>query len=592
MAPLVHLLESAGGTPVARLLDALGVVFDRRPLAEALGVSPPPPPTGSAAILSEDELNRWIGVDGKRRLLLKDLASRYRHVLIYPFHGTAEGLSAISECVQGTAEATPPANGGPSCFSVTAKFSASGPFAGLQIDSGNAATDRLLLIRDSPYPTDYVVSLGDRGLFTRVQLPSSEIFVISSTAAFDVEAELHRNLDIKQCFSGLVPLLLFLRHCQAAFWRSSYPAANIIIDDLNLRPNYGFVNVHTVAEHVAELGYALSIAFIPWNCDRTSRTVTELFRSRTPHLSVVIHGCDHMGAEFSTPSPAASLPMIALSLDRMSSLRANTGVGYDKVMVFPQGKFSLHAMEALRQSDFIASVNTELIDDRTGRGVRGLELLRPAITTYGGFPLFLRRKAQEPIANFALDLLLGKPCLIVTHHDDFRQGMQPFTSLVESLNGLSPVLHWTNLETIVRRTYSVRRTDGPAEARLYASATVVDSKDVGTNVCFSKAEPLAHKAFQIFVGGQPVTSERQGSDLTFRSVIPAAQPTAAEVRMSPTPAVTVSGPPLTYRTRVATRRYLCELRDNYVSRSSLATAAVRSARRILKGSAVAKGPRR
>jgi hypothetical protein len=281
--------------------------------------------------------------------------------------------------------------------------------------------------------------------------------------------------------------------------------------------------------------------------------------------------------------------MIALSLDRMSSLRANTGVGYDKVMVFPQGKFSLHAMEALRQSDFIASVNTELIDDRTGRGVRGLELLRPAITTYGGFPLFLRRKAQEPIANFALDLLLGKPCLIVTHHDDFRQGMQPFTSLVESLNGLGPVLHWTNLETIVRRTYSVRRIDGSAEARLFASATVIDPKDVGTDVCFSKAEPLADGEFQIFVAGQPVKGQREGTDVTFRSAIPATGPTAVEVRMSSPPAIPFQSRPLSYRTRVATRRYLSEIRDNYVSRSPRATAAVRSARRFLKGSAVTRG---
>src|SRR5262249_33119601 len=163
------------------------------------------------------------------------------------------------------------------------------------------------LIGDSPYPIQYIISASDRGLFTRVQLPSCELFVISSTAVFDVEAELLKNLDVRQCFSALVPLLLFLRHSQTTSWRGSYPAANIIIDDLNLRPHYGFVHVPTVAEHAAQLGYAVSIAFIPWNCDRTSRTVTELFRSRSPQLSVAIHGCDHMGAEFSTASSAASL---------------------------------------------------------------------------------------------------------------------------------------------------------------------------------------------------------------------------------------------------------------------------------------------
>src|SRR6266480_717433 len=48
----------------------------------------------------------------------------------------------------------------------------------------------------------------------------------------------------------------------------------------------------------------------------------------------------------------------------------------------------------------------------------------PAITSYSGFPLFLRRPAGEPIANFALDLLLGNPCLVGMHHDYFRQGFE------------------------------------------------------------------------------------------------------------------------------------------------------------------------
>src|SRR5207249_8763448 len=117
------------------------------------------------------------------------------------------------------------------------------------------------------------------------------------------------------------------------------------------------------------------------------------------------------------------------------------------------------------------TVNTELIDERAQRGVRAGELLKPAITSFAGFPLFMRRKASQPIANFALDLLLGKPCFVVTHHDDFRQGMQPVASLVTALNALSPSLHWTNLATILSRTYSTRMNAALAvEVRLFASS--------------------------------------------------------------------------------------------------------------------------
>ena len=40
--------------------------------------------------------------------------------------------------------------------------------------------------------------------------------------------------------------------------------------------------------------------------------------------------------------------------------------------------------------------------------------------TYGAFPIFTRRYAFHGVENFAFDLLLGKPCLIVAHHDSFK----------------------------------------------------------------------------------------------------------------------------------------------------------------------------
>src|SRR5262249_57327851 len=162
--------------------------------------------------------------------------------------------------------------------------------------------------------------------------------------------------------------------------------------------------------------------------------------------------------EFATQSVADSLPLVATSLERMRALSARTGLRHDKVMVFPQGRFSRQAMEALRQSEFMAAVNTELLDHSTQRGVRAAELLAPAIMSYAGFPLFLRRKMSEPLANFALDLLLGKPCLIVTHHSDFERSMEAFAAIVRSLNRLETRLRGADLEDIVWRVYYSLRT--------------------------------------------------------------------------------------------------------------------------------------
>ena len=580
------LVQGRNETPVASLLHALGVIFTPLSLSEALAVSAESAAEDSSLIISEEELASAAGTCGPA--ILQELISRYSRVLVYPFRGSPPSLRALSECVEGHVEVILLSPGPDSAYSVRRDASAAGPFAGLTVGGLNAETDHGLLIRDSPYPVDHIVSVRDCGLLTRITLPSTELFVICSTAVFDVDVEMVKNLEVRQCFSALVPLLFFLRRSEAVLWRSSYPAANVIIDDLNLRPNYGFVNAERLARHVDELRYAVSVAFIPWNCDRTSPKVAELFRCRWPHLSVCVHGCDHVGAEFSTSSLPASAPMIALSLERMRRLKATTGLAYDRVMVFPQGKFSGPCMQALRQSQFLAAVNTELVDDVTHRGVRAAELLAPAITSHGGFPLFLRRKAVEPLENFALDLLLGKPCLVVTHHDDFKRGMQPLGSLVESLNALSPTLHWTNLEEIVSRTYSLRSVNATdAEIRLYASMTTLEPQEDDGEITCSKAEPLAAKDFEVLIGGEPVKSARDGADLTFRTMR-RAERAVAEVRISPIASSCLPNYPLSYRTRVTARRYLSEIRDNYVSRSSWAAAVVRSTRQVLKRSAGVK----
>jgi len=577
MTPLV-LLETTAGTPVERLLDALGAIFERRSLAHALPLPGDSPATRPALILSEEQLSNACGGGKKPAELLKELLSRYGHVLVYPFRGTEEGLRALSACVEGRAEAVPvSATDGP--YAVARGFAAAGPFAGLSVCVANNGTDRRVSIFGCPHSVQEIISVGSGALLVRVALSTTELFIAASTAVFDVGAELSENLAVDRCFSAIVPLLLFLRHSRAAFWRTEGPAANVIIDDVNLRPRYGFVDARTLARHVDELGCAVSIGFIPWNCNRTSPGVVDLFRSRWPRLSLSIHGCDHIGAEFSTSSASASRAMIGVSLGRMQSLARRSGIRYDRVIIFPQGRFSRGAMDALRESSFVAAVNTELVDHRSQRGVPAGQLLGPAITAYAGFPLFLRRKPSAHIANFALDLLLGKPCLVVTHHDDFRGGMEPFVSLVGALNALEPALRWTNLETIVSGTYSSRlNTARGMDIRLVAGSTVLAPPGVQDAIRFLKAEPLLEKDFEMWVGGQQVKGHREGAEIICSAVLAPEASTVVEVRASPPEPTPVSVRPLSYSAKVAARRYLSEFRDNYVARSAWATAAVRRIR--------------
>jgi hypothetical protein len=521
-----------------------------------------------ALILPEEKL-----VEAADNRVVRDLLSRYQHVFVYPCGGSPAGIGALGALFECVVTARPAgANAG---YSVATRFEAAGPFAGLDVSDVNTAHDSTLTFAGGPHAFEPMIGNGDGSLLARTVLGTTEVFILSSDSVFDTEAETVRNLRTRECFSSLVPLLFFLRHAGVPFWRAERPSASVIIDDVNLRRRYGFVDIATLARFVDERDCAISIAFIPWNWNRTSRDVAALFASRWPRLSLCVHGCDHIGAEFSTRSVDATLPMIASSLQRMGALAERSGVRYDRVMVFPQGRFSAPAMEALRQSEFVAAVNTEVADDTTRRGVPAAELLAPAITAYGGLPLFLRRKLHEPIADFALDLLLGKPCLLVTHHDDFKDGMQALASLVVTLSERQPGLRWTNPEAIATQTYATRPGPGSeVDVRLVSPATAITGQH--GMLRFSKPEPLTGVPFEVSVGGRSVTSQRHGPDVVFAS--DAGESSVVTVAPAGQRTIAPAAHPLSYRSKVAARRYLSEFRDNYVAKSPWAKAAVRLVR--------------
>jgi hypothetical protein len=574
------LIESAEETPLTRLLNALGAAFSVVPLEEA-ELSSNAVDTERVLVITEEQLSRALEVAHSRNMKLPEFFSRFACALVFPAQGAPAGVRALREWTGGGVEMKA-LDAADNDYSV-ARSDLCGPFAGLKFGPARTQEDFGLVFENPSLPVDYLIRVGQLGFFTRIKLPATELFVVSSRAVFDVEAELFKNISAAESFAGLGPLILFLNHSGIVYWRSPRCGAAIVIDDPNLRPKYGFVDFQELARCVDELRCAVSIGFIPWNFKRTRREVVELFRSHWPRLSLSIHGCDHTRSEFSLQTASRAEQKINLSLDRMRHFSAHSGLSYDKVMVFPQGEFSSAAMQALRKSDFLGVVNTELMDRQNGRGVRGLEMLKPAITCYSGAPIFLRRKAEEPIANFALDLLLGKPCLTVTHHEYFQGGLQPLAAHVRALNALGTALEWANLETVVAKSISVRaRADKTSEVRLFSAHSEVPGQVLGGETRFTKAEPLAEQSLRVMVGGEAQACTTQNGHLLFNRRISTPEPVAIDVRVSalnPAPATAQS---FKYRARVAARRHLSEFRDNHVAKSSWAMMATSLTRNLMR----------
>lgn len=207
--------------------------------------------------------------------------------------------------------------------------------------------------------------------------------------------------------------------------------ASVIIDDPLLRENYGFLNYRKLLKLMDVHNFCTTIAFIPWNYNRTDKKIADLFRERPDRFSLCVHGCDHTREEFAKIDFNYLDNKVKLATARMIGHEKRTGIPFDRIMVFPQGKFSNEALEALKKNNYLAAVNTVAMP------VNG--------PISSDFPFFLRNKPEEILIDCVSD-----PTFIVLHHDYFKNGYEMLTDFVDELNARLKNIKWDSVGSIIR----------------------------------------------------------------------------------------------------------------------------------------------
>src|SRR5262249_17467970 len=156
---------------------------------------------------------------------------------------------------------------------------------------------------------------------------------------------------------------------------------------------------------------------------------------------------------FASTDTSELIRRIQLATVRMKAHEKRTGLPYADVMVFPQGRFSSASLGLLKGHNYLAAVNSSVKAEDLGEahGLTLGDLLLPAICNYDTFPLFMRRYPKDVI-DFAFDLFMGKPALVVEHHSYFKDGYERVREFIARLNSLSPSLQWLGLGDLVRNT--------------------------------------------------------------------------------------------------------------------------------------------
>jgi hypothetical protein len=445
-----------------------------------------------------------------------------------------------------------------------------GPMAGIQFQARASHKQSFFQLCPQSDLFQSIVKTSDGDLFVALRRGGAQLFLNASANVVDVAAPCTKYFDVSENCFDTVPIVMYAKWAFGAVDVTEISAC-LIVDDPLLKQRYGFLKYHDALQLMNEHNFATTVAFIPWNWRRTDARTVRLFQEHPNRLALCIHGCDHTAKEFAERSSAVLNKRINVASNRMRLLRRRTQLRHDDIMLFPQGAFSAGAARALKLNGFVAAANTEVVpvhgdENNTTVG----DLLGLAIMKYASFPLFTRRYLAHGVENFAFDGLLGKPCLIAAHHDDFAGDARILLQVIAKLNSLKWNLHWRSLGSAITHSFSIRRyAEGDQYVEMYGTSLTYRNLHASAQpTTFVKEESDFGCVKAVTVNGQPVDYLHQRGYLRFGTTIPANENVNLRIIYSGEQSLPVGDDGLNYRAKAVLRRYLSEFRDNYLSRNA------------------------
>jgi hypothetical protein len=462
-----------------------------------------------------------------------------------------------------------------------------GAFSGLKFGPANVE-DRVLVAGRAETPAKSIISSGGQTLLAILSLNTAKVFLLGGAPTADIESNV-AGLKLSEYFSGLLPVLMVLRHLfgQACWLPARAPHATLIVDDPPLWERYGFLKYEHLLHLMDQFHFHTTVAFIPYywrsGCSHTVR----LFRERPDRFSLCFHGNDHTGGEFRATDSGTLTYLVRMAESRMQAHLDLTGIPCDRVMVFPQGDFSRTAMQVLGERDFVAAVNTGYAPAGEDSPLPVKEVIQPAVLSFRGIPLFLRKYSGTLLReDVAASVFFGRPILIVEHHDAFRQPSGVLDA-VSMINRMVPTVEWRSLRTSLENACLMRRTDnGTVWLRPYARTGRIQNPGAEPLRCVAEWPCAQGFVGSPFLDGAPAADavvDTAAIRVPFE-IAPGVSCVVALHRLSGEWDTEPLAPqPISQRTKVHLRRWFSEVRDNQLSNRPWVLSLVKSAHELLAG---------
>lgn len=432
-------------------------------------------------------------------------------------------------------------------------------------------------------PLDVLVAFDGRPVFMRHRSPQHNIYLWVTDQVVDVGMQLAQDEQLDGCYLALLPLLSFLLAAfGTACWHAPEPMGRLTIDDPLLQPRYGFLRYDDLFASLARFDYGLSIAFIPSNHRRSSATLTRRLAGLGSRFSLCVHGCDHTNHEYAYLDEADARALSDLALGRMRLHERRYGLGWDPVMIFPQGQFSAASIPALESAGFLAAVNSTCFPHEDGNARLTLaELLAPAVTAFAGIPVFRRRRSDDWL-GFGLDLLLGRPAIVCEHHQFFSDGFARLEATVQKLHSMEPNLRWPSMTDIAMRSCRQRKVDSGFEVVVHGKDFAWrNPDDLPLEVRFLYHDS-AHQVFDVEADVDGFTWHRVEGGIAIALELPPRGQIRCRLKRRTHVAPRRVGFGLIYRGNAIVRRRLSEFRDNWISQRPALLSLTQQVARALR----------
>jgi hypothetical protein len=391
----------------------------------------------------------------------------------------------------------------------------------LQLDE-KRDTEHIAALREGQEERPVVVGFGagPSRFFVACELPPFQ----KSVTAWDPQ-------QVLSAFPSMAPAFMFVKYSAGERgWHAIDHYANLTIDDAWLRQPYGYLDYEDLLAEMKRHDFHTTVAFIPWNYDRSEPGVVSLIRKHPGRFSICVHGDNHDHKEFTTDQDkplSRQIFAIKQALGRMDRFQSLTGIPYDKVMVFPHSIGGEGVLEGLKSYNYLATVNGWNVPMDRANPPDLSFALRPVTLSYGNFPSISRYSAEVPIPRslIAVGAFLDNPLLFYGHHGMFASGIGAFDAVADDVNKIEPATRWRSLGEIVRHLYLVRLRDDLSFDVLAFSSTISLENNSSRDLVFHlRKQENNHSAIkEIDVNGKPYRYNVQGDELAMSLSVPPGQ---------------------------------------------------------------------